>query len=96
MLAGIDRGLDAVLFFDISDDVAVERLQGRARQEGREDDAPEAIARRLELYHELTEPITEHYRAQGKLVGIHGERSEGEVFSEIQRVLERFEDEVPA
>lgn len=96
MLRDEARSLDVVFELLVSDEVARGRMASRAHLEGRPDDTPEAIDRRLELYHQLTEPITEHYRAQGKLVGIHGERSEGEVFSEIQRVLERFEDEVPA
>ena len=51
MLAGIGRGLDAILFFDLPDDIATERLLGRAADEGRTDDSPEVIARRLEIYH---------------------------------------------
>jgi adenylate kinase len=93
MLAEIDRGLDAVLFFDISDGVAVERLRGRARAEGREDDTPEAIARRLELYHEQTEPVVERYRATGKLVPLHAERSIEQVANEIAEALELLDEE---
>ena len=44
MLAEIGRGLDAVLFFDLSDELAVERIRGRALDEDRDDDTPEAIA----------------------------------------------------
>jgi adenylate kinase len=88
MLAGIGRSLDAVLFFDISDEVALERLLGRAADEGREDDRPEVIARRLEIYHEQTEPVVERYRATGKLVPLHAARSVGEVAAEIADALE--------
>ena len=53
MLAEIGRRLDAVLFFDLPDEVATERLLERARSsEGRADDEPEAIARRLATYHD--------------------------------------------
>jgi adenylate kinase len=57
MLAEIGRTLDAVLFFDLPDEVALERLLGRADQEARHDDRPDAIERRLEIYHEHTEPV---------------------------------------
>ena len=60
----------------------------RAQLEGRADDTPETIAKRLALYHELTSPISEHYRAQGILVGIHGERTPDEVFAEIEQALD--------
>ena len=93
MLAEIGRSLDAVLFFDISDDVAVERLRGRARDEGREDDTPEAIARRLAIYHEQTEPVVERYRATGKLVPLHAERSIERVATEIAEALELLDEE---
>ncbi|MFG1926248.1 adenylate kinase [Cryptosporangium sp. NPDC048952] len=36
----------------------------------RDDDKPETIAKRLEVYHEQTEPLVDFYSAQGKLVGI--------------------------
>lgn len=90
MLAEIGRSLDAILFFDLPDEVARERMLGRARLEGRVDDTPEAIERRLALYHEQTEPVVEHYRATGKLVPLHAERTIEEVFREIQAALDQL------
>ena len=46
------------------------------------------IRRRLEIYHRETEPIVEHYRTTGRLVGIHADRTVGEVYAEIEAVLE--------
>jgi len=89
MLVEIGRPLVVIFEFLIADEVCIERLLNRARLEGRADDTPEAIARRLELYHELTEPVVEHYRATGKLVGIHADRTEAEVFVELQAALDR-------
>jgi adenylate kinase len=89
MLRDIDRPLDLVLELQVPDEVAVERLSRRAALEGRPDDTPEAIRRRLELYHEETEPLVEYYRARGNVVGIHGDRSENEVFAEVQRAVEQ-------
>ena len=91
MLAEIDRVLDAVLFFDLSDEVAVERIRGRALDEGRDDDTPDAIARRLAIYHDQTEPVVERYRATGKLVPLHAERSIEEVSTEIEEALDLLE-----
>jgi len=92
MLAEIGRGLDAVLFFDLSDELAVERIRGRALDEGREDDSPDAIARRLAIYHEQTEAVVERYRATGKLVPLHAARSIEEVSMEIEAALDLLED----
>ncbi len=90
MLAQIGRELDAVLFFDLDDETARQRMLGRAAEEGRSDDTPEVIERRLALYHEQTAPVVEHYRATGRLVPLHAERSIAEVYAEIQRALEEL------
>jgi adenylate kinase len=89
MLDEIDRGLSIVFEFQLPDDVATERLLRRSKLEGRADDEPEAIAKRLALYHEQTEPLVGHYRLRGNLVGIHADRSIDEVFAEVQEALEQ-------
>jgi adenylate kinase len=89
MLAEIGRPLSIVFEFQLPDHIATDRLLKRAELEGRADDTPEVIARRLALYHEQTEPLVEHYRMQGNLVGIHADRTVNEVFSEIQLALEQ-------
>ena len=89
MLSEIDRPLAVVLELQVPDDVAIQRLRKRAVEEGRSDDTPEAIANRIDLYHRETKPLVSHYRLAGNLVGIHGDRSENEVFSEIQQAVEQ-------
>jgi adenylate kinase len=91
MLRGIGRSLDAILFFDLPDSVATERMLRRADEENRPDDTPEVIARRLEIYHSETEPIVEYYRATGKLVPLHAERPIEQVWVEIASALRGFE-----
>jgi adenylate kinase len=91
LLAGLGRALDAVLYFDLADEVATARLVGRAADEGRADDTAEAIARRLVLYHEQTEPVVERYRATGLLVPLRAERSVDAVFAEIDEALTSLE-----
>jgi adenylate kinase len=86
-LAGDDRAVDTAFFFDLADDIATERALGRAVAEGRADDTPEVIARRLALYHEQTEPVVEHYRAAGVLVTLHAVRPVHAVFAEIEAAL---------
>ena len=86
-LAGIGRRLDAILFFDVPDEVGFERALKRAELENRTDDTPEAIRKRLAIYHSETEPIVEHYRATGKLVPLHADRTIEQVWNEIARAL---------
>jgi adenylate kinase len=89
MLADIGRALSIVFGFQLDDRIGIERMRRRAEIEGRKDDTPEAIAKRLELYHQETEPLIGHYRAQGNLIGIHADRTVDEVFAEIQEALEQ-------
>jgi adenylate kinase len=89
MFRKIHRRLDAVLFFDLPDDIATERMLKRAEEESRPDDTPDVIARRLAIYHDQTEPIVEHYRATGTLVPLHAERTVPEVYEEVQDALDR-------
>ena len=88
MLREIGRRLDVIFFFDLDDETATERALGRAHEEGRADDTPETIARRLAVYHEQTEPVVEYYRTTGKLVPLHASRSVEDVHREIGQALD--------
>jgi adenylate kinase len=89
MFNDIGRAFSVVFALQIPDEVAFGRLRKRAEIEGRADDTDDAIRRRLENYHRETKPLVEYYRVRGNLVPIHGDRSENEVFAEIQSALEQ-------
>ena len=89
MFNDIGRAFNVVFALQIPDELAFERLRKRAELEGRADDTDDAIRRRLENYHRETEPLIEHYRTRGNLVPIHGDRSENQVFAELQSALEQ-------
>ena len=88
MLREVGRPLDVAFELHLSDAICLERMAKRAELESRADDTPEAMKKRLELYHSETEPVIEHYRARAALVVIHGERTIDEVFAEIQTTIE--------
>jgi len=89
MLGDIEKPLDVVILLQVSDEVATGRLQARAAAEGRADDSPEAIRNRLQLYHELTEPVVERYRSSGTVVVVDGDRAIDEVAATIEESLAR-------
>jgi adenylate kinase len=89
MLNELARTFSIVFVMQIPDALAFERLRRRAELEGRADDTDDAIRRRLENYHRETAPLIEYYRVRGNVVPIHGERTENEVFAEIQSALEQ-------
>jgi adenylate kinase len=89
LLDELGRPLTAALELLVPDEVCVERMLKRAAEEGRADDTPEGIARRLDIYHSETAPLSRHYRGQGKLVEVDGGGTIDEVWAEIENVLEQ-------
>ncbi|MBR5475060.1 MAG: adenylate kinase [Lachnospiraceae bacterium] len=53
----------------------------------RVDDAPETVAKRLDVYHSQTQPLIDYYRAQGNLHEIDGTQSMDKVFADIVNIL---------
>lgn len=53
----------------------------------RKDDEPSTILERLDVYHELTEPLVDFYRARGKLVVVEGQE---EVADTTKLLLEKL------
>jgi adenylate kinase len=64
LLAGLGRQIDLVLFLDVSDAEILGRLERRRTIEGRADDDPAAVQRRLIAYREQTAPVLDWYRAR--------------------------------
>jgi len=53
----------------------------------REDDKPETVARRLEVYHEQTQPLIDYYKENGVLKTVDGTQDVDKVFSDIVDIL---------
>ena len=89
LLRELGRDLDVVFDFQVPDrEVLIQRMLRRAAEEGRSDDTPEAMQRRLELYDRETAPLIEYYRShQANVVGVHADRTVDEVFREIDDAL---------
>jgi len=92
LLARLGRDLDVVFELQIGDrEVLLERLARRATEEGRTDDTPDAIRKRLEIYERETAPLVEYYRStRGNVVGIHACRTIEDVFVEIRAALDQM------
>jgi adenylate kinase len=88
LLAELGRPLEIVLELELEQNTAVERMLGRAAEQGRADDTPEVIKNRFEVYRRQTEPLSNYYRSKGILVAIDSAPSMDEVFAEIERVLD--------
>ena len=88
LLAELGRPLEIVLELELSEETAVERMLGRAAEQGRADDTPDVIKNRFEVYRRQTEPLSNYYRSTGILVAIDSSPGMDEVFAEIERVLD--------
>ena len=53
----------------------------------RDDDKPETVKKRLEVYHELTSPLVDYYDKHGILKKVDGTKLPEEVFSDIIAML---------
>ena len=65
LLAERGRALAHVVFFDVTDEEILARLEKRRTIENRKDDDPAAVAVRLRAYREQTAPVLSHYERQG-------------------------------
>ena len=89
LLAKIGQPLDAVVQLDVATELLVERIAGRAKAEGRADDNPESVRKRLQVYDEQTAPVIGYYRDAGRLGVVDGVGTLDEVFARILAALDR-------
>ncbi len=55
----------------------------------REDDKPETVKKRLDVYHEQTQPLVEFYQGKGILVEVDGTKDLMDLFYEIVDILQK-------
>ena len=53
----------------------------------RDDDKPETVKKRLDVYHEQTQPLIDYYTKAGVLVEVDGTMAMDDVFAAIRKVL---------
>lgn len=87
MLSERGEALDVVVEITADADVVVERLLGRAAEQGRADDTEPVIRRRLEVYAEATAPLAAIYEGRGLLLRVDGMGGVDEVTDRIMAAL---------
>ena len=88
ILTDSGKRLDVVVQLTADNDELVRRLAHRAEVEGRADDTPEVIRRRLEVYDSQTAPLIDVYAARGLVAMIDGLGDISEVTARIIEALE--------
>ena len=74
-LKSINVHLDGAVLLKAADSVVQSRLESRAKIENRQDDTPEVIAKRIEVYNEKTAPLINWYKNEDQLIEIDAEGS---------------------
>lgn len=82
-----ENGIDKVIYLKVSDREALWRLSYRNDQ--REDDTLVALRKRIELFHEVTEPVIEYYRGKNQLIEVDGEMEIDQITNEILNALNK-------
>ncbi|MCY4034465.1 MAG: adenylate kinase [Hyphomicrobiales bacterium] len=87
--------IDVVLELRLEDDALLRRIESRIAEnpsERREDDTPEVLRNRIEVYHRETRPLGDYYRERGLLHEIDGSAPVESVTRAIEAVLSQAAD----
>jgi len=88
MLGKLGLGLNHAIFLDLPREEAISRLQKRAKEEGRKDDASfETINKRFDEYLEKTLPLIELYTKNRKVKKIDSSEGKEAVLSNVVDAL---------
>ncbi|WP_314688024.1 adenylate kinase [uncultured Bifidobacterium sp.] len=87
ILTELGTPLDRVVALHADHDVLLARMSRRAKLEGRSDDTPDAIARRLDTYERETAPLLEVYRDRGQLLEVDGSGDAESISASIIGIL---------
>jgi len=87
VLAESGKRMDRVLFFDVSDAEILARLEKRRAIEGRTDDDPVAVERRLVAYRTQTAPVLAWYQGRGGVTTIPAVGTVDEIAERVRTAL---------
>lgn len=87
LLARIGQPVDAAVQLEVPTELLVERIAGRAKAEGRADDNPESVRKRLQIYAESTAPVIGYYKERGLLTVVDGVGELDEVTERLKKAL---------
>ena len=85
ILEETDKKLDVVVQLTADSEELLRRLSGRAQEQGRSDDTPEVIKRRLDVYEEQTAPLIDIYASRSLVAKVNGL---GEIPDVTNRIIE--------
>jgi len=87
-VAKIGQPLDAVVQLDVPTELLVERIAGRAAEQGRADDNPDSVRQRLQVYNDQTAPVVDFYAGRGTLARVDGVGELNDVEARIRAAIQ--------
>ncbi len=87
LLAELGAPVDAAVLLEVPEEELLRRLLRRAKLEGRADDNEQTIRRRLQVYHEQTQPLIDYYAASGVLKRVDGVGDPGQIYCRIREAI---------
>ncbi len=83
-----NKKLDVVVQLTADSEELLRRLSGRAQEQGRSDDTPDVIKRRLDVYEDQTAPLIDIYASRSLVAKVNGLGEIADVTSRIIEVLD--------
>lgn len=87
LLSEFDRSVQAVLVLDVGREELTKRLKQRAQEESRNDDSPEIIESRHDVFLRETAPVIEHYDRRKLVRHVDGRGTVQEVGARMREAL---------
>ncbi len=91
MLQRRNTGINVVISLEVDDDQLTDRLVKRGEISGRNDDTPETIKSRLQVYYGQTAQLKDYYAKQNKLAKIDGMGTIDDIFSRIENAIDKLD-----
>ncbi len=82
--------LHAVVGLEVPEEELIQRMLNRGKETGRADDNLETIKKRLQVYHNQTSLLKDHYKKQNKYLQINGSGNVDDIFREISAGIDNL------
>ena len=87
LLEELSAPISSVPLFEVPEEVLRQRILDRAEKEGRADDTPVVVEKRLQVYRDETSPLVGYYEPRGTLQRIDALGHPDEVYMRLKAVI---------
>ncbi len=88
MLAERGHRVSAMIELDVPEEVLMQRLIKRGKEQGRADDNEETIHKRLDVYRNQTAPLVDWYKREGLHHHVNGFGELDRIFADVCHIIE--------